>query len=145
MPITGASLLPVLQGKKYFTHEKEKYIGYELSGNAALYKGDYKLLKNLPPLGDGEWHLYNIAVDPGEYRDLRDEMSDLYLQMITNYEEYAEEHGVQDMPEDYDYIKQAMFYSAKLILMRNAPYFIGGLVLILAGYFYFRRREKQDC
>jgi len=140
MPISGASLLPVLQGKTHFTHEKEKYIGYELSGNAALYKGDYKLLKNLPPLGDGEWHLYNIVVDPGEYRDLRDEMPDLYLQMITNYEEYADEHGVQEMPEGYDYIKQATFYSAKLILMRNAAYFIGGLVLILVGFFYFRRK-----
>lgn len=142
MPITGASLLPVLQGKQDITHEKEKYIGYELSGNAALYKGDYKLLKNLPPLGDGEWHLYNIAVDPGEYRDLRDEVPDLYLQMISHYQEYAEDHGVQDMPEGYDYIKQVMLYSAKLILMRNAPYFIGGLILISAGYFYFRRRRK---
>ena len=142
MPITGASLLPVLQGKQDITHEKEKYIGYELSGNAALYKGDYKLLKNLPPLGDGEWHLYNIAVDPGEYRDLRDEVPDLYLQMISHYQEYAEDHGVQDMPEGYDYIKQVMLYSAKLILMRNAPYFIGGLILISAGYFYFRRRRE---
>ena len=142
MPITGASLLPVLQGKQDITHEKEKYIGYELSGNAALYKGDYKLLKNLPPLGDGEWHLYNIAVDPGEYRNLRDEVPDLYLQMISHYQEYAEDHGVQDMPEGYDYIKQVMLYSAKLILMRNAPYFIGGLILISAGYFYFRRRRE---
>jgi hypothetical protein len=34
-----------------------------------LYKGDYKLLKNLPPLGDGE---------------LRLDMPDLYQQMITS-------------------------------------------------------------
>ena len=145
LPITGASLLPVLRGEKEFTHEKDKYIGYELAGNAALYKGDYKLLKNLPPLGDGEWHLYNIVVDPGEYRDLRDEIPELYLKMIANYKEYAEEHGVQDMPEGYNYIKQATLYSAKLIITRNAPYFIGGLVFILLGYFYFRRRAKHEC
>jgi arylsulfatase/uncharacterized sulfatase len=42
MPITGSSLVPVLQGQKDTIHEKEKYIGYELSGNAALYKGDFK-------------------------------------------------------------------------------------------------------
>ena len=144
MPITGASLLPVLQGTKHFTHEKEKYIGYELSGNAALYKGDYKLLKNRPPLGDGAWHLYNIVLDPGESLDLRDEMPDLFLQMITNYEQYAEDHGVQAMPEDYNYIKQVTLYSAKLILMRNVPYFLGGLVLILAGYAYVRGRKKRD-
>jgi len=145
MPITGSSLAPVLQGQQDVTHDKEKYIGYELSGNAALYKGDYKLLRNLPPLGDGEWHLYNIVVDPGEYQDLRDEMPDLYFQMIANYQEYANKHGVQDMPEGYDYIKQATFYSAKLILMRNGPYFIGGLLFALLGYFYFRRREKHEC
>ena len=145
MPITGSSLVPVLQGQKDTIHEKEKYIGYELSGNAALYKGDFKLLRNLPPLGDGEWHLYNIVVDPGEYQDLRDERPELYFQMIAHYQEYAEEHGVQDMPEGYDYIKQATFYSAKLILMRNGPYFIGGLLFVFLVYFYFRRRSKHEC
>ena len=145
MPITGSSLVPVLQGQKDTIHEKEKYIGYELSGNAALYKGDFKLLRNLPPLGDGEWHLYNIVVDPGEYQDLRDERPELYFQMIAHYQEYAEEHGVQDMPEGYDYIKQATFYSAKLILMRNGPYFIGGLLFVFLVYFYFRRRAKHEC
>ena len=145
MPITGSSLVPVLQGQKDTIHEKEKYIGYELSGNAALYKGDFKLLRNLPPLGDGEWHLYNIVVDPGEYQDLRDEMPELYFQMIAHYQEYAEEHGVQNMPEGYNYIKQATFYSAKLILMRNGPYFIGGLLFVFLVYFYFRRRAKHEC
>lgn len=141
-PITGASLLPVLKGEKKFTHEKDKYIGYELSGNAALYKGDYKLLKNLPPLGDGEWHLYNIVTDPSESWDLRDDIPELYLQMIAHYDEYAEEHGVQEMPEGYNYIKQATLYSAKLIITRNAPYFIVGaiLLLLLGVYFKFSRR-----
>jgi arylsulfatase/uncharacterized sulfatase len=68
-PITGSSLVPVLYGQAQRTHAEDKAIGYELAGNAALYKGDYKLLKNLPPLGDGE---------------LRLDMPDLYQQMITS-------------------------------------------------------------
>ena len=28
-------------------------LGYELSGNAALFRGDYKLVRNLAPTGDG--------------------------------------------------------------------------------------------
>ncbi len=143
MPITGASLYPVLQGKKSVTHGKEKYIGYELAGNAALYKGDYKLVKNLPPLGDGEWHLYNITADPGEHQDLRDVFPMLTEQMIAHYNRYAEAHGVLEMPEGYNYIKQATFYSAKLILLRNLPYIIGGLMIVLVGYTYLRRRAKR--
>lgn len=142
LPITGSSLVPVLHGLAQRTHEQDKPIGYELAGNAALYKGDYKLLKNLPPLGDGEWHLYNIVVDPSESRELRVKMPDLYRQMIADYEVYAEEHGVQDMPDGYDYIKQATLYSTKLILTRNAPYLLGVLTLIGVGFFYFRRRAK---
>jgi hypothetical protein len=72
-------------------------------------------------------------------------MPELYFQMIAHYQEYAEEHGVQDMPEGYDYIKQATFYSAKLILIRNGPYFIGGLLFVFLVYFYFSRRAKHEC
>lgn len=142
LPITGSSLLPVLRGQARRTHAEDKAIGYELAGNAALYKGDYKLLKNLPPLGDGEWHLYNIALDPSEFRDLRLEKPDLYRRMIIDYQEYAQAHGVLDMPAGYDYIKQVTLYSAKLILMRNWPYVFGFLAFIFIGFFYFRHRAK---
>jgi len=141
-PITGTSLVPVLHGQAQRTHAEDKTIGYELAGNAALYKGDYKLLRNLPPLGDGEWHLYNIVQDPSESRELRDKMPDRYQQMITDYQAYAEAHGVQKMPEGYDYIKQATLYSAKLILLRNAPYILAGLALIVFAVFYYRRRVR---
>ena len=141
-PITGTSLVPVLHGQAQRTHAEDKAIGYELAGNAALYKGDYKLLRNLPPLGDGEWHLYNIVQDPSESRELRDKMPDRYQQMITDYQAYAEAHGVQEMPEGYDYIKQALLYSAKLILLRNAPYILAGLALIVFAVFYYRRRVR---
>jgi arylsulfatase A-like enzyme len=142
LPITGSSLVPVLYGQAQRTHAEDKPIGYELAGNAALYKGDYKLLKNLPPLGDGEWHLYNIVMDPSESRDLDLEMPDLYQQMIADYDVYAAEHGVQQMPEGYDYIKQATLYSAKLIVVRNAPYLFGILIVVIVGFLYLRRRAK---
>ena len=145
MPITGSSLVPVLEGKAERSHDKDKYIGYELSGNSALYKGDYKLLRNLPPLGDGEWHLYNITTDPGESKDLRLEMPDLYSLLIDDYALYEKEHGVLKMPEGYNYVNQATLYSAKLIVMRNGPYVLVGLILIFAVFFCFYRKAKHRC
>jgi hypothetical protein len=70
-------------------------------------------------------------------------MPDLYQQMIADYDVYAAEHGVQQMPEGYDYIKQATLYSAKLILTRNAPYLLGILIVVIVGFFYLRRRAKR--
>ena len=92
-PITGASLLPVLTDQAPRTHAESTPIGYELSGNAALYKGHYKLLRNLPPLGDGEWHLYDITVDPGEANDLRNEMPARFEEMRADYLAYAAVEG----------------------------------------------------
>ena len=139
-PITGKSLLPVLTGSASYTHDKSASIGYELSGNAALYQGDYKLLRNLPPLGDGEWHLYDIVKDPGESKDLRNSEKELFVQMLQNYNVYAKDHGVQEMPHSYNYIHQVILYSAKKIFYRNWPYLGIMIGFIILGLVYYKRR-----
>src|SRR3546814_7299096 len=53
-------------------------LGYELSGNAALFRGNYKLVRNLPPTGNGRWRLFDIVADPGETRDLAAAMPDRF-------------------------------------------------------------------
>ncbi len=142
LPITGASLLPVLQGQAAYSHPPDKPIGYELSGNAALYKGDYKLLRNLPPLGDGQWHLYNIVADPGETQDLAAAMPERYAQMLSAYQAYAEAHGVQAMPAGYDYVRQVTLYTAMQIVKRNGAYLVGLVaVLVLLLLWRWRRRN----
>lgn len=139
-PITGKSLLPVLAGSAGYTHDNSAYVGYELSGNAALYQGDYKLLRNLPPIGDGKWHLYDILKDPGESKDLRNSEQELFIQMLQNYTVYVKEHGVQEMPKSYNYIHQVILYSAKKIFYRNWPYL--GIVIgfIILGLVFYKRR-----
>ena len=32
--------------------------------------GDWKAVKNSPPISDGKWHLFNITADIGENTDL---------------------------------------------------------------------------
>src|SRR3546814_1311701 len=62
-PVTGRSLVPMLKGAAGSVHG-DAPLGYELSGNAALFRGDYKLVRNLAPTGDGEWrseeHTYEL-------------------------------------------------------------------------------------
>lgn len=55
-----------------------------MAGKAALYKGDYPLLRNLPPPG-GEWHLYHLLDDPGETNDLRERLPERFKSMPLNY------------------------------------------------------------
>src|SRR5690606_5024297 len=69
VPITGRSLGPVLRGEAERAHPVDAPVGVEVAGNAALFKGDMKLVRNMPPWGDGAWHLYDIARDPGETED----------------------------------------------------------------------------
>ncbi len=104
--MTGQSLLPVIQGNSERVHAPDEAIGYELSGNQALFKGDLKLIRNIAPVGDGQWHLYDIRKDPGETNDLRSSLPEVFQIMQREYDQYAKANGVLPMPEGYDPIKQ---------------------------------------
>jgi hypothetical protein len=82
-------------------HPADHAIGYELSGNQAVFKGDLKLVRNMAPVGDGQWHLYDLRKDPGETRDLRDSMPEVFAALKADYEAYARSHGVLPMPPGY--------------------------------------------
>ncbi len=129
-PITGTSLAALLRGETDVVHPADKAVGYELAGNAAVYKGDFKLLRNLPPMGDGEWHLYNIRKDPGEVNDLREVMPQRYQAMIADYQDYAAENGVLEMPEGYDYLEQTFNHGRKILLRRWGPWLLGTLAIV---------------
>ena len=73
-----------------------------MSGNSALFRGDYKLVRNTPRYGDNIWRLYNMATDPGETHDLSHEQAQLFASMQADYAAYARANGVADMPTGYD-------------------------------------------
>ncbi len=107
-PLIGASLVPVLTGAAKRAHPVDQAIGYELSGNQAIFKGDLKLVKNMLPVGDGEWHLYDIYRDPGETNDLKNQLPDIFKTMLADYDAYAKANGVLPMPEGYEPTKQVL-------------------------------------
>ena len=140
--ITGRSLLPVLNGSQQRIYGEDEAIGIEVSGNSALFKGDYKITRNTPPYGDNIWRLYNLANDPGETLDLRLQESEKFDELLVDYENYATEFGVLPMDSDFDYIKQVIANSKikQFTVPRQIAMTVVILLILLAVY---RLRQKR--
>ncbi len=137
--ITGASMSGVLSGASVQMRDPETPVGIEVSGNSALFRGDYKLVRNTPRYGDNVWRLYNISTDPGETHDLAREQPLLFASMQGDYSAYARANGVVDMPRGYD----AQHQAAHNALMAQIGYYwwvLGIAVLALIGAFWFGAR-----
>ena len=101
LPMTGKDLLPLVRGEKDQVYGNDEFVGYELTGHGVLFQGDFKLFVNQPPLGDGEWRLFNIVIDPAETNDLKALMPERFEQMMAAYEQFALENKVQELPQGY--------------------------------------------
>ena len=141
--IVGRSLLPLTEGRVDRVHRREEATGYELGGNAALFKGDYKIVLDRRPAGDEVWHLYDIVRDPGESKDLRTEMPKRFAEMMNDYLAYVERNNVLSVPAGYDQRKQVAIYGFR---SRGGPVFVArlgaGIALILVGLVAWRMRRR---
>lgn len=137
--LSGASMASVLAGTAQQVRDPNTPVGIEVSGNSALFRGDFKLVRNTPPYGDNRWRLYNIATDPGETHDLAREQAQLFASMQADYAAYAHANGVADMPANYDVQHQV---ARNAIAMQLHYYWwvlvIAGLVLIAIIFFIIR-------
>jgi arylsulfatase len=93
-PMRGRSLTGVLSGASSRVYDADDLMGGELGGGKWMRQGDFKALFVPKPYGDGEWHLYNVAEDPGETRDLSAKMPDLLKDLMAAWDRYADEVGV---------------------------------------------------
>ena len=98
---TGKNLLPVIAAQTDSVYTDEDVIAYEIGGNAALIKGDYKITLNRGGTNDGRWHLYNITEDPGETEPLETVETTVFFDLLAEYETYARENGVIPVPKNY--------------------------------------------
>ncbi len=147
-PIIGRSLLPITSGKADRVYQPDDALGHELSGNAALFKGNYKLVKNFSIHGDKIWHLYNIARDPGETTDLKAQMPELFDEMMAGYRDYIKTNGVQRVPDDYNYLEVLSRYATRKQLRENVWGYVTAGILILVLLFGLirshRKRKVED-
>ena len=130
-PMTGRSLLPLLRGTADRVYPPDAAVGIETAGNAALFRGDYKLVRNLLPFGDGAWKLYHLATDPGETRNLAREQPALFAQMQRAYADYAQRVGALDMPPGYQPLQQLQANSLRLLAGNYWPFLLVCVTVLL--------------
>ena len=139
---TGRSLLPVLRGEADRIRAPDEVVGYELAGNAALFRGDLKLVRNQPPVGDGRWQLFDIAVDPGETRDLAASRPQEFTTMQAEWARWAEAQGVLPIPEGYEPRRQVILNAMRFVYLPKLAWVAAALAL-LGGIVYLWRRRRR--
>ena len=128
-PMSGRSLMPLLTGAADRVYGPEDAVGYELAGHAALFQGDYKLVRNRAPVGDGVWRLFNLADDPGETEDLSQREPRKFEAMKQSYANYAIENKVLAPPAGYTHTGQLIINTLHGRL--REPILVGLLLVLL--------------
>lgn len=147
-PITGRSLLPMLTGQTERAYGPADTVGIEVSGNSALFRDNWKIVRNMPPVGDGQWRLYDHAKDPAEVNDLSAAMPELFKAMLADYDAYARRSGVLPLPEGYQVERQVR----RNAIGRQLSFHAGTLIAIgiglvgsigLLAFWLLRRRKRK--
>jgi arylsulfatase/uncharacterized sulfatase len=137
--IRGRSLLPMLNGERTAIYGDDDAFGFEVSGNSALYRGNWKISRIPEPLGDGEWHMYDLSTDPGETTDLASARSELFQDMLNEYLSYADEVGVVTVDANYNPFDQV---GRNAIRKKASEYWprllLAGLATLTLLFFSFR-------
>jgi len=143
-PVTGRSLTEVLSGRLNRVYPADAAVGVEVSGNSALFRGDYKIVRNRPPYGDGAWHLHDFVRDVGETQDLAMERPELFRELRLVYESYAKEVGVLDLPDDYNSQSQVIRNAIEKQIEQHV--WIGGVAVValcIVGIVALRSRRRR--
>lgn len=88
-PIDGLSWANLL-ARGGAVYPASKPVGTELFGSRSLRQGDWKITD----ISDGTWHLFNVARDPGETRDLSTAEPARKAALVKAWDAYAREVGV---------------------------------------------------
>ena len=130
-PMMGKSIKPLLEGTVEKIHMDDEIISSEMFGNRAVFMGDWKARKNIFPIGDGHWKLFNIKQDIREAKDLSKEHPDILEKMVSAYDKYAQNVGIIE-PKYSEQQKQGVI---DMLAATNQTEFTGlPMERLLAGY-----------
>lgn len=146
-PMTGRSLMPLVAGEADSVYGPDEVRAVEVSGNSALYKGDYKITRSVPPVGDNQWRLFNLALDPGETTDLSNREPEVMKDMLAEYSAYTNAMGVLAMPQGYNSLQQIGRNTVARVLS-NYPWAVAVLALaalipLLVAVWVVRRMRRR--
>lgn len=98
-PLRGQTFLPYLQKQRDFIHVEDHVTGWELFGQRALRKGDWKALFIPAPNGPNKWQLFNLKEDQGEIDDLSEQHPEKLKELLELWAVYVKENGVIETAE----------------------------------------------
>lgn len=91
---TGISFNPLLRGEVDRVHAADELLGWELFGQRAIRRDNWKIAWITPPRGPGRWELFDLANDPGELRDLSAQHPEILKELVAGWDRYAADNGV---------------------------------------------------
>lgn len=98
-PVRGESLIPHFK-TGVSTHAEDYVMGWELTGQAAIRKGNWKIVWLASPRGENQWELFDIKNDVGETNDLSGSYPEVLKEMIEHWEEYKAAAGTVGLRTD---------------------------------------------
>ena len=137
----GRSQMPLLTGQTTDVWGKDSF-AFETSGNASLYRDNWKIALIKQPFGDEAWHLYDVGNDPGETKDLASSHPLIFQDMLNEYEKYANEMGIIALPKGEHAVKQVTKNAIKKTLNDIWPKVL--VLLIILGLIIFGFREAKQ-
>ena len=90
----GKSLKGVLAGSIQTVYSTDEFVGGEMQNGKWMRQGDFKAVSVTPPYGTGTWHLYNLADDPEETRDLAKVRPETLKKLQAAWDRYSDDVGV---------------------------------------------------
>jgi arylsulfatase A-like enzyme len=126
----GRSLRPILDGETHMVYGEDDVIGQEAAGHSALFQGHYKITRINPPIGDRQWRLYDLSIDPGETHDLAVAQPERFQAMLVEYKAWGEANKVIEVPDDYTHFDQMLtnFYEQ---IMETRPWMLAIPIVML--------------
>jgi arylsulfatase len=93
-PITGHSLLPVLEARASSVRAQGEVLVDELFGRRYVQQDRWKLTWVEAPYGNNNWSLYDIERDRGETTDLASQQPEVFNTLTGEWDKYVARVGV---------------------------------------------------
>jgi len=93
-PMIGKSWANLLAGKAKALRDESDVLAWEVFGNQALRRGDWKIRWQYKPFGKEAWELFNLAEDPAERVDLAAKHPDKVAELTADWNVYVKANNV---------------------------------------------------
>lgn len=132
--IMGTSMAPLLRGESERIHLPEAAVVYELAGGVAVWQGDYKMVmsgSSAVARRSGTL-LFNLREDPLERQDLAAAQPERTAAMAAAYQDFVIEHGLIEVPDDYNAWEQLNRNARQQLLDRHGNKLLIATVVLVS-------------